>query len=129
MGGKSGAGKPPLTDGGDCFQIAGREEAAGTGGSLKRRSPGVQARASDVNAFEKDHGMNSTTVVDMRQFVAVRDGLLFTTSQNVADAFGKLHKDVLRKIDSLECSSEFTERNLRSVATSMDLGAAFLSGT
>ena len=55
--------------------------------------------------------MNSTTVVDMRQFVAVRDGLLFTTSQNVADAFGKLHKDVLRKIDSLECSSEFTERN------------------
>ena len=89
--------------------MAGNAKQAGD--SLKRRSPGVQAEASDVNTLEKDHEMNSTTVVDMRQFVAVRDGLLFTTSQNVADAFGKLHKDVLRKIDSLECSSEFTERN------------------
>lgn len=54
---------------------------------------------------------NNTTVVDMRQFVEARDGKVFTTSQNVAVAFGKLHKDVLRKIDSLECSDDFTERN------------------
>lgn len=55
--------------------------------------------------------MNTTTVIDMRKFVEARNGEAFTTSQNVADAFGKLHKDVLRKVESLECSADFTERN------------------
>ncbi|MFJ3114945.1 Rha family transcriptional regulator [Pseudomonas protegens] len=55
--------------------------------------------------------MNTNTVIDMRKFVEARNGEAFTTSQNVADAFGKLHKDVLRKVESLECSADFTERN------------------
>ncbi|AIS12656.1 hypothetical protein JM49_13525 [Pseudomonas chlororaphis subsp. aurantiaca] len=55
--------------------------------------------------------MNTSTVVDMRKFVEACNGEAFTTSQNVADAFGKLHKDVLRKVESLECSADFTERN------------------
>lgn len=54
---------------------------------------------------------NTTTVVDMRKFVEARDGQAFTSSQNVAGAFGKLHKDVLRKIEGLDCSTDFTERN------------------
>ncbi|WP_397448120.1 Rha family transcriptional regulator [Pseudomonas sp. NA-150] len=55
--------------------------------------------------------MNTNTVVDMRKFVEARNGEAFTNTQNVAEAFGKLHKDVLRKVDGLECSTEFTERN------------------
>ncbi|WP_243247002.1 Rha family transcriptional regulator [Pseudomonas maioricensis] len=55
--------------------------------------------------------MNTNTVVDMRKFVEARNGEVFTTTQNVADAFGKLHKDVLRKVESLDCSLQFTERN------------------
>jgi len=34
-----------------------------------------------------------------------------TTSLKVAEAFKKLHKDVLRKLESLDCSTEFTQRN------------------
>ncbi|WP_434706927.1 Rha family transcriptional regulator [Pseudomonas sp. D4-18] len=83
------------------------------GESLKARSPGVQARASGNEIhFEEEIVMsNTTTVVDMRKFVEARDGKAFTTSQSVADAFGKLHKDVLRKVESLDCSVDFTERN------------------
>lgn len=55
--------------------------------------------------------MNSTTVVDMRQFVRAKNGEAFTSSQSVSDAFGKQHKDVLRKIETVGCSAEFRERN------------------
>lgn len=55
--------------------------------------------------------MNTNTVVDMRKFVEARNGEAFTTTQNVADAFGRLHKDVLRSVESLDCSADFTERN------------------
>ena len=43
--------------------------------------------------------------------ITVIDGQLTTTSRNVAEAFGKPHKDVLDRIRSLGCSAEFTERN------------------
>lgn len=83
------------------------------GGSLKRRSPDEVrvVRASDVKTFDGVHEMNANTVVDMRKFVEARNGEPFTTTQNVADAFGKLHKDVLRKVEGLDCSTDFTERN------------------
>lgn len=55
--------------------------------------------------------MNTNTVVDMRKFVKARNGEAFTTTQNVAAAFGRLHKDVLRSVESLDCSADFTERN------------------
>lgn len=80
---------------------------------LKRRNPGLQARASgnEFNYQEENVMSDISTVVDMRKFVEARNGEAFTTSQNVANAFGKLHKDVLRKVESLECSADFTERN------------------
>jgi Rha family phage regulatory protein len=34
-----------------------------------------------------------------------------TTSLKVAEVFGRLHRDVLKAIDSLDCSEEFLERN------------------
>lgn len=89
--------------------MAGTAEQAG--GSLKRRSPGVQARASGVKTFDGVHEMNTNTVVDMRKFVEARNGEAFTTTQNVAAAFSRLHKDVLRSVESLDCSADFTERN------------------
>lgn len=33
------------------------------------------------------------------------------SSKNIADTFGKLHKDVIRAISRLECSQEFRERH------------------
>lgn len=34
-----------------------------------------------------------------------------TTSLKVAEVFGKMHKDILRKLETLDCSKEFNERN------------------
>lgn len=48
------------------------------------------------------------TIEDMIQ---AEDGVPFTTSLAVAQAFGKEHKDVLRAISNMECSPQFTERN------------------
>ena len=39
------------------------------------------------------------------------NGEVKTTSLKVAEAFSKQHKDVLRKLESLDCSEEFTQRN------------------
>lgn len=43
--------------------------------------------------------------------LAVKNGNAVTTSNVVADHFGKMHKDVLKKIRSLGCSEEFSQRN------------------
>ncbi|MFS1539540.1 MAG: Rha family transcriptional regulator [Candidatus Phlomobacter fragariae] len=43
--------------------------------------------------------------------VTVHNGKAVTTSQDVADYFGKRHDDVLKKIRNLDCSSDFTARN------------------
>ena len=48
------------------------------------------------------------TIEDMIQ---AEDGVPFTTSLAVAQAFGKEHKNVLRYIQNLECSSKFRELN------------------
>lgn len=43
--------------------------------------------------------------------VELIDGHPTTTSLDVAAHFGKLHKDVLKRIANLDCSPEFTQRN------------------
>ncbi|MCV6588694.1 MAG: Rha family transcriptional regulator [Marinobacterium sp.] len=43
--------------------------------------------------------------------ISIDNNSATTTSFKVAKVFGKQHKDVLRKLERLECSSEFTERN------------------
>lgn len=43
--------------------------------------------------------------------LTIIDGQVKTTSVAIAELFGKNHKDVLRAIDNLECSTEFAGRN------------------
>jgi Rha family phage regulatory protein len=43
--------------------------------------------------------------------VRVAHGQIITTSLNIAQVFGKQHKDVLRTIKTLDCSEEFARRN------------------
>ncbi|WP_421526297.1 Rha family transcriptional regulator [Pseudomonas yamanorum] len=85
------------------------------GNSLKRRSPGVQAKASGVKTFDGVHEMNTNTVVDMRKFVEARNGEVFTSTQQVAEAFEKLHNHVIAKVRALECSAQFLTDNFSSV--------------
>ena len=46
-----------------------------------------------------------------RSLVLSHNGTPVTTSNKIANVFGKQHKDVLRAIDKLGCSREFRERN------------------
>lgn len=47
----------------------------------------------------------------IEDMVICEEGKSFTTSRIIAKVFEKEHKDVLRAISNLECSSQFTERN------------------
>lgn len=52
----------------------------------------------------------------MQNLVAVvESGSLMTTSLKVADAFGKRHDNLLRKIETLGCSTEFNALNFEAV--------------
>lgn len=46
--------------------------------------------------------------ISPEDFIKSVQGALRTTSLKVAEAFGKNHRDVLRKIDGLDCTPEFT---------------------
>lgn len=47
---------------------------------------------------------------------------LVTTSQAVADYFDKQHKHVLAKIDTLDCSPEFTSANFSADVQTVEIG-------
>ena len=53
----------------------------------------------------------ATVPTPLTPVVRVIDGHAVTTSLDLAEYFGKQHKDVLRKIDTLDCSFDFTQRN------------------
>lgn len=55
--------------------------------------------------------MNKEKTTRLPQIVEVRNNQAVTTSLQIAEFFGKLHKDVLRDIRNLECSPDFQERN------------------
>lgn len=54
-------------------------------------------------------------MLDVEQFVQIKDDEVVTNSLKVAEAFGKRHDDVLRKTRSLDCSEEFNARNFAGV--------------
>jgi Rha family phage regulatory protein len=54
---------------------------------------------------------NLSAMLDIERFVMIKDDRPVTTSMKVAEAFGKQHKDVLKKVQTIECSDEFNGRN------------------
>lgn len=58
---------------------------------------------------------NNTTVVGMRKFVEARNGEVYTSTRQVAEAFEKLHNHVIAKVRALECSAQFLTDNFSSV--------------
>lgn len=55
-------------------------------------------------------------------WVNVINNQVMTTSHKVADAFGKRHSDVLRKITTVDCSPEFRERNFAFTLENKQIG-------
>ncbi|EDR5178521.1 transcriptional regulator [Salmonella enterica] len=67
-----------------------------------------------INLSLEDAIMATTHPLSHPQ-VTVENGRAVTTSVAVAEYFRKMHKDVLKKIDNLDCSVEFNERNFAPV--------------
>ena len=55
--------------------------------------------------------MNMMTTLNLRAMVSSENGEPKTTSHAVAEAFGKLHKNVIRDIEKLRCSEKFKALN------------------
>ncbi|EQB1060426.1 Rha family transcriptional regulator, partial [Escherichia coli] len=55
----------------------------------------------------------ATTLTLSHPDVTIENGRAVTTSVAVAEFFHKLHKNVIQKIEALECSDEFTELNFQ----------------
>jgi len=55
--------------------------------------------------------MSMNAIAHIDDAVFIQDQQVKTTSLKVAEFFAKQHKDVLRKLESLDCSTDFTERN------------------
>lgn len=51
--------------------------------------------------------MNTALAVELN----VVEGKVVTTSRDVAEKFGKRHADVIRSIQTIDCSEDFTQRN------------------
>lgn len=76
-----------------------------------------------INNQEENVMSNTNTVINLRQFIEARDGRPTTTSLQVAESFGKLHKDILKRIRSLlkELPDGY-ERNFAPIQIDVDLG-------
>lgn len=55
--------------------------------------------------------MSEFPVLNFQEFIDADGEHLTTTSLKVAAVFGKRHADVLRKVDLLDCSPEYRQRN------------------
>ncbi|MDC5208316.1 Rha family transcriptional regulator [Acinetobacter baumannii] len=64
--------------------------------------------------------MNTVTYVEDAVFI--QNDQVKTSSLNVAELFGKHHKNVIQKIESLECSLEFTSANFSAHVQTVEIG-------
>ncbi|EEE7824424.1 transcriptional regulator [Salmonella enterica] len=65
--------------------------------------------------FTTEDATMATALTLSHPEVTIENGRAVTTSVAVAEYFRKMHKDVLKKIDNLDCSAEFNERNFAPV--------------
>lgn len=77
--------------------------------------------------FARSSIMNNTqsqVTPEFRPHVEIINGQIKTTSLKIAEHFGKIHRDVMRAIENIECSPEFRLRNFAqsSFATDMPNG-------
>ena len=64
--------------------------------------------------------MNAIAHIDDAVFI--QDQQVKTTSLKVAEFFGKHHKNVIQKIESLDCSPEFTSANFSAHVQTIEIG-------
>lgn len=84
---------------------------------LKRKAPTAVTVEAGVTNVHRKVNMNSIAKENNvfklipSDAIIIHDADIRTTSLKVAEAFGKRHDDVLRKLKNMECSEDFTARN------------------
>jgi len=76
------------------------------------RPPRLQSEGGSFNELKSEHIMSSPL---RKPSVKLVHGRATTTSVKIAESFGKLHKNVLRAIENLECSPEFNRLNFEPI--------------
>ena len=66
--------------------------------------------------------MNAITSFTPADLITLYHGQPMTTSLKVAELFEKRHDNVLRKLESLECSAEFHRLNFEEMSQEVDIG-------
>ena len=66
--------------------------------------------------------MSMNAIAHIDDVVFIQDQQVKTTSLKVAEVFAKQHKDVLRKIESLDCSPEFTSAHFCAHVQTIEIG-------
>lgn len=62
------------------------------------------------------------TIIQMDDAVFIQEDLVKTSSLKVAEIFGKQHKDILRKIENLDCSPTFSSAHFCAHDQTIDIG-------
>lgn len=75
----------------------------------------VESLGGELLILNVEAAIMATTLTLSHPDVTIENGRAVTTSVAVAEFFRKMHKDVLRKIETLECSEDFNERNFTPV--------------
>ncbi|HEB6454597.1 TPA: Rha family transcriptional regulator [Salmonella enterica subsp. enterica serovar Hvittingfoss] len=73
----------------------------------------VESLGGELSKLTIEDAIMATIPALSHPQVTVENGRAVTTSVAVAEFFGKLHKNVIQKIEMLECSSQFTELNFK----------------
>lgn len=63
------------------------------------------------------------TIAHIENAVFIQNDQVKTSSLKVAELFGKQHKNVIQKIETLDCSSEFTSANFSAHVQTIQAGA------
>ncbi|WP_434084817.1 Rha family transcriptional regulator [Proteus mirabilis] len=65
----------------------------------------------------------NTQISVLSPTVTIQNGKAITTTENVAIYFGKQHHHVVQKLESLDCSKEFTIRNFSRMVKNKPIGS------
>ena len=71
----------------------------------------VESHGGELTNLSLEAAIMATIPTLSHPDVTIENGRAVTTSVAIAEFFRKMHKDVLKKIDNLECSQKFSERN------------------
>ncbi|WP_421189142.1 Rha family transcriptional regulator [Aeromonas sanarellii] len=95
---------------------------AGSSNPIRATTMRLEPQVGSDNLSTIEAAIMATVPTPLTPVVRVIDGQAVTTSLDLAEYFGKNHRDVLRKIETLDCSLDFIERNFALISYTDGLG-------